>query len=86
VYFVYNKKKTPDRTEKTMSQKTQVKFYHVGDSDYNGSLLVVCDSKRAALEYVRDWLNTHSTRLYPFAKVDAGRWESKFSAVYIEKA
>jgi hypothetical protein len=69
-----------------MSQKTQVKFYHVGDTDKNGSLLIECDTKSRALDYVRDWLNAHSTKLYPFVKVDAGRWESKFSAVYIEKA
>lgn len=65
-------------------KQTTVKFFHVGDADYKGSTLFVAESKRQAMTYIRDWLDAHSTKTYPYKKVSSDRWESKFSAIYFE--
>jgi hypothetical protein len=65
-------------------RQTKVKFFHVGDGDYNGTVLHVAESKKQALEYVKEWLYSHSTKTYTFSKVSNDRWESKFSAIYLE--
>lgn len=70
-----------------MKQKTEVKFFHTQDCDYNGSVLIIVESKKAAMVYVQDWLNAHSTIVNPFHKIpNMERWESKHSAIYLVHA
>jgi hypothetical protein len=66
-------------------KKTSVKFFHVGDLDYSGTVLITLRSEKVALEYVREWLNAHTTKNYTFKKIKGcNRWESKFTAIYLD--
>jgi len=67
-------------------KKTQVTFYHVGDENKNGSVLIVCDSKKEAVQYLNDWVACHSTKQYPFKKNSDGSFQSKFTRIYLEGA
>lgn len=66
--------------------KVNVMVFCRGDKNAKGSILKECKTKKEALQYLKEWLQAHSTKLYPFKKDKniENRYESKFQAVYLE--
>jgi hypothetical protein len=68
------------------SKRIRCKVQHFARGDKKPTTLIEDLSLTRARKYARDWVHCHSTNTYPFKKDrDCDRYQSKFSAIYIEE-
>jgi hypothetical protein len=65
-------------------KQTTVNIYCKGDQDYRGSILFIAESKKKAMQYLKDYVHCHSSEFNPLKKDGMYSYNNRFMRVWLE--